>query len=316
MQADKPNLAQTKSHNFEFTDIDEFTAAMSGWDMDWRQLEAGQPKLQISVISSRETIIQRYHFSHKVHQRGSAPDGFITFGFANPESSMNVEGSNISELGILNFNNPDGYESVTGSGFEGISVSFPREKFFRLARQFKIDERQITEGNYLFGKLGPGHNFGALRNYLHALGRQNFESGSREKSIDVELPHRFLSALADLKSEASIEKATARRRGLRKALEFIDANVQNNPGIVDISLAAEISPRSLSRAFNERFGIGPKRYLLNLRLLNVHRQLQNSPQRSVKVADIANEWEFWHMGDFAREYRWFFGEYPAESLNN
>jgi len=32
------------------------------------------------------------------------------------------------------------------------------------------------------------------------------------------------------------------------------------------------------------------------------------------VVDIANDWGFWHMGHFAREYRKMFCELPAESL--
>ena len=317
MQANKPASAQSDSHDAEFTDIDEFTAAMSGWDMDFRQLEAGQPKIQTSVIYTRETIIQHYYISHKIQQCGSAPDDFVTFGFANPRSPMNSGGSNISEQEILfNFNNPDGFELVSGGEFQGISVSFSREKFFHLAMLFEIDESQITEGNLAFAKVSQSLELGALQNNLHALNRDGFDARSKETFISTELPYRFLNALAGLTPEPSPENRITRRKGLRLALEFIDANAQNSPSIIDICFAVDISPRSLCRAFNERFGIGPKRYLLNLRLLNVRRQLRNTSDGLTKVADIANEWGFWHMGDFAREYRQFFGEYPAESLNS
>ena len=33
------------------------------------------------------------------------------------------------------------------------------------------------------------------------------------------------------------------------------------------------------------------------------------------VADAANEWGFWHMGQFAKDYRRMFGELPSETLN-
>jgi len=32
------------------------------------------------------------------------------------------------------------------------------------------------------------------------------------------------------------------------------------------------------------------------------------------VAEIANAWGFWHMGQFARDYRFMFGELPSETL--
>jgi AraC family ethanolamine operon transcriptional activator len=33
-----------------------------------------------------------------------------------------------------------------------------------------------------------------------------------------------------------------------------------------------------------------------------------------RVADIAIRWGFWHMGQFARDYRAMFGELPSETL--
>ena len=35
----------------------------------------------------------------------------------------------------------------------------------------------------------------------------------------------------------------------------------------------------------------------------------------MKVADVANEWGFWHMGGFAADYRKLFGELPSTTLN-
>jgi AraC family ethanolamine operon transcriptional activator len=34
----------------------------------------------------------------------------------------------------------------------------------------------------------------------------------------------------------------------------------------------------------------------------------------VKVADVANKWGFWHMGQFAADYRKLFAELPTETL--
>jgi AraC family transcriptional regulator, ethanolamine operon transcriptional activator len=32
------------------------------------------------------------------------------------------------------------------------------------------------------------------------------------------------------------------------------------------------------------------------------------------IGDIANTWGFWHMGQFAADYRRQFGELPSETL--
>ncbi|MCK5375915.1 MAG: helix-turn-helix domain-containing protein, partial [Acidobacteria bacterium] len=32
------------------------------------------------------------------------------------------------------------------------------------------------------------------------------------------------------------------------------------------------------------------------------------------VTDVANNWGFWHMGQFAADYRKMFGELPSQTL--
>jgi len=34
----------------------------------------------------------------------------------------------------------------------------------------------------------------------------------------------------------------------------------------------------------------------------------------VIIADLANEWGFWHMGQFAKDYQRQFGELPRDTL--
>jgi len=45
----------------------------------------------------------------------------------------------------------------------------------------------------------------------------------------------------------------------------------------------------------------------------VRRDLQRADP-SEKIADVANRWGFWHMGQFAADYRRQFGELPSETL--
>jgi transcriptional regulator GlxA family with amidase domain len=71
----------------------------------------------------------------------------------------------------------------------------------------------------------------------------------------------------------------------------------------------------MNRAFRERFGIGPKAYLLRQRLSRVRAALVAAPIDTV-IADIANEHGFWHLGQFAKDYRTMFGELPSETRSS
>ena len=54
---------------------------------------------------------------------------------------------------------------------------------------------------------------------------------------------------------------------------------------------------------------------LQTRQLNaVRRNLRASGPRGDTVRNVAARWGFWHMGQFARDYRNLFGELPSQTL--
>lgn len=76
--------------------------------------------------------------------------------------------------------------------------------------------------------------------------------------------------------------------------------------------AADVSWRTLNYAFRELIGVTPKQYLQATRLDGVRRELHRRGTRAM-ITDIANHWGFWHMGQFAADYRRQFGELPSET---
>ena len=131
----------------------------------------------------------------------------------------------------------------------------------------------------------------------------------REEEIIVALLYAASSgkALVDKSSPAS------RSRTVSKAIAFV--NDQNNEAITvgDICRSTGIALRTLNRAFREHFGVGPKAYLIRQRLSSVRAELVSAPG-SIVIADVANRHAFWHMGQFAKDYRAMFGELPSETV--
>ena len=60
--------------------------------------------------------------------------------------------------------------------------------------------------------------------------------------------------------------------------------------------------------------MSPKTYLTWNRFNRVRRELKKYKKGSVKISDIANAFGFWHMGQFAADYRRLFDELPSETL--
>ena len=305
--------------NVIVSDIDELTGRMSGWDNDWRQLETGRPQNRIEVIAGQHTVIQQVHLSHSIHQQGKTPSQLMTFGFPTSQSRLSWDGREIACPAMYDFNGTSGYDSISRREFFGVTVSFPKVNFLHIAERLKLPATQILGSNLPRLLTGENYALGEFRQYLYGLcdGLSNAKTPKERHfamvELDEELPVRLLTALAASRLESRGQPLKARQEGLRLAVDYIEANCQDNPSIPDICAATGLSWRSLDRAFKECLGIGPKRYLLNLRLTQARRQIKSAPPRT-RVVDIANDWGFWHMGDFAREYRKMFCESPAQSL--
>ncbi len=104
-----------------------------------------------------------------------------------------------------------------------------------------------------------------------------------------------------------------RARILRRAMSYIVDNADRAISVAETCAAIGVSWRTLDRTFREHIGVSPKDCILGVRLHRVRGELKQAGPGS-RVSDIANAWGFWHMGDFAREYRREFRELPSETL--
>ena len=100
-----------------------------------------------------------------------------------------------------------------------------------------------------------------------------------------------------------------------QAVAYIEKHAGDPLTVRGLVRSTGVSERTLEYVFRERLGLSPKAYIRTYRLNRVRRDLIKSSQFAVKIADIANSWGFWHMGQFAKDYRKFFGELPSETLN-
>jgi len=105
-----------------------------------------------------------------------------------------------------------------------------------------------------------------------------------------------------------------RNRARNTALAYIEACRERQVTVGDLCRETGASERTLQYAFQDYFGTSPQAYLKAVRLHDVRKSLRESDAASTRVADIANYWGFWHMGQFARDYKKMFGELPSRTL--
>jgi len=303
----------------EYDDIDILADTVAGWGLDWRQLDHGPLTARVQQVETPSTVLARFSFNRKFHQRGTTPPGMRTLAILGDRSpDVEWRGHKGTSDHIVIFSTGGDFDFVSHPGFHGDTVSVAEERLQSVAESLGVTD--------LPGILPCGQGFlradqrrlGALRRRLTALHSTAYgivPSGHRAGSdVEFELITSLVDAVATSDGTAlgSTEPAL-RSRALRLALDYIEARADEPPTIEDLCTASGVSLRTLEYAFRDRFGVTPKQYLQTVRLRKVRRDLHRFG-RHAPISEIAASWGFWHMGQFAADYRRRFGELPSETL--
>ena len=102
-------------------------------------------------------------------------------------------------------------------------------------------------------------------------------------------------------------------RDVKRAIDYIEANLDATMGLPEIVAACGVPGRTLIQHFRNFRGTSPMRYLRNARYQRVREALSRAEPEE-RITEIAARWGFSHMGRFSVEYRRRFGESPSATL--
>ncbi len=298
-----------------FADMDEY-AEQVGWQLDFRQIDAGRLHARAAVLATSHGTSMRVELDRAFHQAGSPPRELLTFGLPDPEvGEFNWCSARAAGGDILNFNLASGFDGSSGAEFSGYTLSFTEEHLreVQTVLDLEFDLRgRVTECAVWTDVI---HVTARLRRKLSAAYRATLgEAGddSRAESLDFDAVSSLLQCLARKENRVALPGPSLRRKAVRNALELLEDHERCPPTVYELCRRTGVSAPTLYRGFHEEFGIGPKRYLQIRRLNGVYRALRRATRRT-RIADLANDWGFWHMGQFAADYREHFGELPSET---
>ena len=289
-----------------------------GWDLEFRQLDAGQLRARAMVLATNSLSSMKVAFNRRFHQLGMAPQGRLTFGLPDPEcGEFRWCGVNARGGDMLNFNLDSGFEGASAAGFSGITLSFDLALFVQHAALLGYQpgdldslsrvstwrvppnlHRQLClqlAAAYQSGECQPGKPILAATNL--------FNSGAAEAILEA-LTGKFVM---------SHNNPPARRSAVHRALELINDQDQLPMSVSELCQQTDVSAATLYRGFMEEVGVSPKKYLACRMLEGVRKDLLVTTPSS-KIYRIANRWGFWHMGQFSADYSALFGELPSDTL--
>jgi AraC-like DNA-binding protein len=299
-----------------FEDIGQFGQAV-GWSMDFRQLDSGKLDAGITVISGRRVQLIRFNLSRRFHQVGSSPDGVMTFGVLDTDApDINWCSRGLSGGSMANFNRGGGFDCVSQPGFIAYAVAIEPDLLYRMAAQMGMSENLRA----LVGErpCWSSSTTRALANQLGAIYKDMSKSGhlhnEHAQFLEEEVPTAIFEELSSQYASSLAPSPNARERILRKALDIVNDPDEIPLAVSDLCDRIGTSSSTLNRVFVSEYGVSPKSYIRFRCLSAVRDALACSPPETM-VADVANRWGFWHMGQFAADYRAMFGELPSNTLN-
>lgn len=104
-----------------------------------------------------------------------------------------------------------------------------------------------------------------------------------------------------------------RGRIVARVEDLFAASASEPVYVSSLSDALGIPERTLRHVFDEQYGASPVHVLRSRRLCQARRALAAAGE-GAHVGEIAGRFGFWHLGQFAAEYRKLFGERPSETL--
>ena len=298
--------------SYKSADYDEFGALLHNANVEEMLLEPGPFNGTANFVLTPNIIVGNFNMSKKVLQVGTGAPGYITFTIWDPNIFFSWRKHDMNEgmIGVLWKNE---HQSVTGANINGLPISIKESYFKELC--------QNTGYSILFDKLKKSEVLYVSEFHLKQI-RKLVKLVTLHPELDdkwvYELVERMLinlimNCLLDGIPDQPDEDMSYPK--FAKIIDHIQGNLTEITSIYQICQSTNIPERTLRRLINKKYDLSPKTYLNKLRLNEVRKRLKSNADNS-NIVQVASEFNFWHMGQFSKDYKNLFGELPSETISN
>ncbi|MGL4603399.1 MAG: HTH-type transcriptional regulator EutR [Iodobacter sp.] len=146
-------------------------------------------------------------------------------------------------------------------------------------------------------------------------GSGQLQDAGCQKLLRHELLERFICMIGDAQpNHQPAQRVASAWRTVDRTREYVLDRTGEPTSIVDLCEHLGISRRTLQNIFHQTLGLCPQAYLKAIRLNAVRRELLAPYSKYESVQQAAAAMGFWHMSQFAQDFKKLFGELPSASL--
>lgn len=299
-----------------FTEFDLFKHAAAYWDLDFRLLSKNDFSSDLALYSNNNFQIGRTALRGKIEQKGLCPKGFRSFvipvDYHNDFYWLNKK---VSGNQLLIFPKNGILDGVSDDNFDVYVVSI-EEQYLRNTIDklcYKNISKLLNENEQ---RLFIDKRFSGQFQLMASEFMQECKNGNLHDNpfFPEKVDHIIHSLLRYLEHQnLSLKNVISRKRdiALGKSVEFINESIDDNINIATLCQLSGVSERTLDYAFKEKYQVSPKDYIKALKLHKIRSELLSS--EDVKISSLAAQYGFWHMGQFAADYKKWFGVLPSQT---
>ena len=301
-------------------DADEQARNLHGWSQTYDQLTAGRFVGGLTELCLDHMQVFVETTSHTLRQTCEVQEDAYWFGIPTcPEGSGRIDTQVISSDALAFRPGGIEFELLTSAGYEIFGVVVKSEVLRRYAAEVERVGLADHLPNTEVVPIGT-----ARKERLCASLRQLLDDGAANGAplstfARNNLQASVLASLFDvgaLPANGQIEMPTRGRRQsiVSEARDYVLANRERAINVPELCERLHVSRRTLQYCFQDVLGMAPATYLRTIRLNGARRDLCNASRESRSVQDIAAAWGFWHLSQFATDYRKLFGMRPSDTL--
>ena len=302
-------------------DADEHAHNLSQWQQLYDQLGRGQFKGELTEVWLDGAQMFSEYTSHTVRQSCVVwPDSFW-FGIPCAAGhSGKIDTKYIGDDMIALRPGACDFELLTPNDFTILGVVIDAELLIKHALEVEhVDPRAVLQQRELLrvGSVAKQRFAGFVQRSLQVMAKPHSvqQSPAARRALQQALLEHLLTLLTAVGVEPKLSTSQVHRQRLvGQVRDYVLSHREQTVTVPDLCRAFHVSRRTLQNSFYEVLGVNPVAYLRSIRLNAVRRELKNTESTFNNVQDIAAAWGFWHLSQFASDYKNLFGERPSESL--
>jgi AraC-like DNA-binding protein len=305
---------------FVFDNIDELNAFPHGWDVQFRSPGRGEKRFTMEQAGTHDLVVNCAGMSGASIQRGSTPVGMRTFAIVlHSEGGLFWRGMPVDQGSLMIFGEDRELDctSATSCRICTLSISEQLIKSYLQACDTPLTSLPAEARAGTIDKQAMDQLHRSIRIYSEFMGRYGADDRRFTEQRDLLQENLQCVVMTKLHTAAADDCRIPTARGyrvVRLALDYIHHHLCMPIRVSAVCHDIGVGERTLELAFRKHLNRTPRQVISHLRLAAVRRRLLLSSPDQSRVGEIAGQWGYWHMGQFARDYTRAFGERPLETL--